>query len=211
MLLSEIDIDPDDADTNLIAEAQTPLDAGNLTLATTTLDYARQIGITSDDNDSGRTFTITGTDADGYSQTEEVTGPNATIAESAKYFKTITTIAVDAATAGEIIVGTVDELVTRTIPLDRVSPHAAAINVDVTGTIDVTVQQTFDNVQRLGSDYVGDSAAQNAQWLDISALAAKTADTTSTATVGATAIRLKVNSYTNGAEIQMNVNQPGRT
>ena len=72
--------------------------------------------------------------------------------------------------------------------------------MDVTGTIDFTVQETFDDIQSLG--------LQGAQWLAISALSAKTADTTSKSTVGATAIRLIVNSYSSGAELQMNVIQP---
>lgn len=204
----EYDIDPDDVDTNLIAESQTTTTAGgNLTLATTSLDYARQIGITSAGNDTGLTFTVVGTDPDGYTQTEDITGVSATVAESTKYYKVISSIAVDGATTtGGVIVGTVDELVTQTIPLDWRSDVAANLNVDVTGTINFTVQETFDDIQRPGLS--AQSAAQNAQWINITALTSKTADTNSVATVGAHGVRLVVNSYTNGAEIQLNVNQP---
>ena len=97
-------------------------------------------------------------------------------------------------------IGWVDEVSTPAIPLNWRSESAATINVDVTGTIDFTVQETFDDIQSLG--------IQNAQWLSITALATKTADTTSKSTVGATAIRLIVNSYSSGAELQMNVVQP---
>lgn len=207
MRLKEYDVDPDDVAVGAVAASQTPAGAENLTLTSTTvtLDYARQLGITSASNISNRTLTFTGTDADGYSQTETVTGPNATTVETTKYFKTITQIAISGAAAGALTVDTVDEVATQTIPLDWRSDVAAAINVDVTGTIDFTVQQTFDDVQRPGSS--PQSATQNSQWLNITALAAKTADTTSTASVGATAIRLLVNSYSSTAELQMNVVQ----
>jgi hypothetical protein len=62
------------------------------------------------------------------------------------------------------------------------------------------VQQTFANVL----------AGEAAVWTDITALASKTADTTSTAAVGATAIRLLINSYSSGAELQMYTSQSTR-
>lgn len=209
----EFDIDPVDADPDGICAAQTPAGAEALTLdgalvsgGVATLDYARQLAVVSDGNESGITFTVTGTDADGYAQTEDITGPNITTVESTKYFKTVTSVTVDGAGAGNITVGTVDEICTNTIPIKWRSDNAATINVDVTGTINFTVQQTFDDVQRPGQ--TPQSAHVNSQWLDISALASKTADTTSTSTVGASAIRLVINSYSSGAEIQMNLVQP---
>ena len=57
-------------------------------------------------DESGRTFTITGTDSQDATITEEVTGPNNSTATTEQFFKTITQIAVDAATAGAIEVGT---------------------------------------------------------------------------------------------------------
>lgn len=216
MRLKEYDIDPADVDADGIAESQTPAAGGaqNLTLdgalisggVFTDAAGGRQIAIASDGNDSARTFTVTGTDPDGYALTEAVTGPNIATVESAEYFKTVTSITVDDDTAGAITVGTVDELVTQTIPINWRADTAAALNVNVTDTIDFTVQQTFDNVLRGGLP--NQSAYQNAQWIDIAALADKTADTTSTSTLGATAVRLMINSYSSGAEVQMNVNQP---
>lgn len=188
--------------------------ASNVTGATFTLTandsgdgLAHRVSIRNDavTDHSGKTVTLVGTDADGKALTEVVTGPagSATV-ESAGYFLTLTSATPSATIGADTFdIGWVDEVSTQTIPLDWRSESAAAINVDVTGTIDFTVQQTFDNVQ-----VPAQSAIQNAQWINITALAAKTADTTSTASVGATAIRLIVNSYTDTAEIQMNVVQP---
>jgi len=202
----EFDIDP--ANVSLTGFASNVTGAAFTLTANDSGDgLAHQVSIRNDSatDHAGKTITLVGTDADGHALTEVVTGPgtSATV-ESAGYFKTLTS-ATPSATIGTdtFDIGWVDEVSTQTIPLDWTSVVGAAINVDVTGTINFTVQETFDPVQ-----VVGQSAVQNVQWLAITALTTKTADTTGAATVGATAIRLVVNSYTDTAEIQMNVNQP---
>ncbi|PQM55454.1 MAG: hypothetical protein CML39_08070, partial [Rhodobacteraceae bacterium] len=86
--------------------------SGNLTLGgaatssgSATFSKGNKITITSAGDDSGRKFTVTGTDAGGSSQTEEITGANAGTAEGTKLFKTVTQIAVDGATAGKVTAG----------------------------------------------------------------------------------------------------------
>jgi hypothetical protein len=80
------------------------------TAATADGAWARKIGITSDGNDSGITFTITGTDVNGKALSETITGPNSTVVYStnstAANFKTVTKIATSAATTGNITIGT---------------------------------------------------------------------------------------------------------
>ena len=124
--------EPTAADTNGICTSQTTSAAANMTLngalcatingnsvyapsvsgtaATADGAWARKIGITSDGNDSGITFTITGTDVDGKALSETVTGPNSTTVYStnstAANFKTVTKIATSAATTGNITIGT---------------------------------------------------------------------------------------------------------
>jgi len=124
--------EPTAADTNGIATAQTPTAAGNLTLdgalcatingnsvyapsvsgtaATADGAWARKIGITSDGDDSGVTFTVYGTDVNGKALSEAITGPNAgavyTTDGTATNFKTVTRIAISAAGTGNITAGT---------------------------------------------------------------------------------------------------------
>ena len=125
--------EPTAADTNGICTTQTTTAAANLTLngaltatvngnsiyapalgsaVSTTADgaWARKIGITSDADDSGITFTITGTDVNGKALSEVVTGPSSTTVYStnstAANFKSVTKIATSAATTGNITVGT---------------------------------------------------------------------------------------------------------
>ena len=125
--------EPAAADTNGICASQTTSAAANLTLngalcatvngnsiyapalgsvLATTADgaWARKIGITSSGNDSGITFTVTGTDVDGKALSETITGPNAgtvyTTNSTAANFKSVTKIATSGATTGNITVGT---------------------------------------------------------------------------------------------------------
>lgn len=209
-----VDIDPLDVDADGICESQTPAAGGVQSLilngalcdlgTAAELDihdagYSAGIGgvqivITAAGDDSGRTFTVTGTDQNGNAQTEEITGPNATTVESTKYWRTITGITVDDDTADAITVGTVDECVTRTIPINyRASePYTVALT-SLSGTISVTVQESFEDA--MGSTSV--------DWAD--AQADKTAETSAALSLHATATRLVVNSYSSGAELQFRV------
>ena len=65
-----------------------------------------QVIVKAGGNESGRTFTVTGTNTLNEVITEEVTGPNNSTTTSLLSFKTVTQIAVDAATAGDVEVGT---------------------------------------------------------------------------------------------------------
>jgi len=199
-----IDIDLDAMDRDGIAQAQNTTASTALTLngaLGTTLDYARIIGIYSAANFSGGTFTIVGTDANGNSITESgITGPNNSTVVSTKLFKTITSVTPSATVASDVEVGTVATTLSaesHTIPLDFYQGLAPTIAVDVTGTINFTVYETFVNVLAEGT-----SAAV---WNSISALASKTADTTAQCTVHATALKIQVNSYSSGAELQMRI------
>lgn len=199
--------DYDVADASLTGFASNVTGASfTLTTTATTDGLAHQVSIKNDSatDHSGKTVTLVGTDADGKAQTEVVTGPgsSATV-ESTKYFKTLTSATPSATIGADTFdIGWVDEIAGTVIPLNHRSDSAATIAVDITGTIDFTVQQTFDNI------YSSLVASQDAQWFSITALAAKTADTVGSASIGATAIRFIVNSYSSGAEAQMFISQP---
>ena len=102
----------------LVSSSATVSSGNNLALVgggTVTLSASRQITITSAGNDSDKTFTIMGTDADGNALTEVVTGANASVAASTNYFKTITSIDPSANPAGATTAGIiVDDKITLT-------------------------------------------------------------------------------------------------
>jgi len=70
-----------------------------------TFDSGRVVTILSAGDDSGISFTVTGTDVSGDSQTESITGANAGTATGAKYFKTVTAIAAVGDPAGNVSAG----------------------------------------------------------------------------------------------------------
>ena len=207
------DFDPDNADDNGIYTVAAVAGAGALTLAgayvtgtVATMDYARRIAQITAGNDAGITFTYVGTDANGIAQTEVLAGGAGTPSTetTTKYFKTITSITASGAAAGNVTIGTADEINSQIIPIDYASDSACAIAVDISGTINYTVEESF-NLMNNSSIAPADTV-----WTAITAFSGKTADVKGTASLGATAIRFVVNSYTNTAEAQMYVSQPVR-
>jgi hypothetical protein len=102
------------ADADGVCQSQTPAAGGEQALTingalssggVATFVAARLITITSAGADSGRTFTVTGTDVNGNVQTESITGPATTTVTGTKYFRTVTEVLVDENTAGAITVG----------------------------------------------------------------------------------------------------------
>ena len=202
------DIDPDAAvadglgDANDSAVTTYVLD-GSLTSGgtfTSAEGLAHRLNITDagTDNQASATYTVVGTDQNDNALTESLAGPGslATV-ETVGYFKTVTSVTIASPVATSTAdMGTVDEISGQTVPIDRRSGYGCNISVDVTGTQNFTVQETFVDIQN-----------QSPVWFDVTALASKTANTTSSTTIGATAFRFKLNSYTSGAEAQIYTTQ----
>lgn len=205
-----IDIDPANADPNGIAD---DLPTGSAWAFGTDAEWlasgsgdnlAHRLIITTAGNEpagNAPVLTLVGTDADGIAQTENITLPNATTVESTKYWLTVTSGTTQADTVGTFDVGWVDEVMTQTMPLNYRHTEAATFAVNVTGTIDYTVQESLNNIHLVANP------STDVSWFDIPALADKTADLLAQGTVHASAGRLVVNSYTSGAEIQFTVMQ----
>jgi hypothetical protein len=100
------------ADPNGISTAATIGSATNLTIngaladgGSVTMDSPRNVTILSAGDDSGITFTVTGTDESNDAQTEAITGANAGTATGSSFFKTVTQIATSAASTGNVSAG----------------------------------------------------------------------------------------------------------
>ena len=100
------------ADTDGVCASQTPGSATNMTIngaladsGSVTFDQPRNLTIASAGDDSGKTFTVTGTDETGTAQTEVITGADTATATGSSFFATVTQIATSAATAGAVTVG----------------------------------------------------------------------------------------------------------
>jgi hypothetical protein len=151
---------------------------------------------------SDKTAILTGTDADGKAQTETITlpGTSATVT-STKYFKTLATVVPSATIDADTMdIGWSAVAISPTYPVDTSSSAACNVFVDISGTINFSIHQSFTDVFN-DTTYLTSFSA-------ITALASKTADTAGQANVGATAIRLLVNSVSVGATVTIYTSQP---
>ena len=196
-----ISITPANIDRDGISVAQQTAGAANLTITgalasggAVTLGYAYAIEAYSAGNISTVIFTVTGTDQWGNAQTDTITGVSGGVVATTKYFKTVTQIAASAAVGTDVEVGPADEI-GYAYSLDGYETNTS-IAVDISGTINFSVQKCFERM----------TAGETPNWV-AGGITTQTADT-QTAYTGPTAgVRLKVNSYSNGATIAMNVNQ----
>jgi len=126
-----------------------PTEAGALTLVYNTMpsgNSARKISVTSAGNDSGRTFAVVGLDRYGRALTENITGPNTTTVYSTYNYSYITSITVDAGTAGNITVGTGNCAETQWIPVEFNIGAPYGIGIDhSSGAGLVEVEGTMEN------------------------------------------------------------------
>ena len=198
----------DDADG--IAQAQSLGGAGSLTLngalvtdGVAILGAAQQIEITSVGNDSGIDWTVTGTDANGNAYNEVIDGANAGTATTGAYFKTVTDISADGATAGNVTSGVTaaNGAVSPVIRVNRnqVSSFKLGLFVELsTGAVaNYTVQHSPDWPE--SGDYLSSGAyAADANWYDTDGLTSLTATDESNIVIPVETVRLFLNSYTSG-------------
>lgn len=192
--------DPANVDTDGLVDGATGVTTPLVQLATSAGDgLAHQLNITSTADLSGITFTVTGTDADGIAQTEAITGPNNTTVESTKYFLTVTSIAISATLgANTADIGWVDEFVTPTLPLNWRGEYAS-LRITPTGTIDYTVQVTYTPLTSAPDLVWSDAPADVVDMTDV------TAEIIAVLEPPPVAMRLQVNSYTDTAELDLQV------
>lgn len=205
-----IDFDLADTDPNGVFEDQTLGGAGNFSLDgaqvtsgtwTAPDGFPRQISFESTGNISAVTFTITGylDSSENILVTEEVTGPNSSTVKSSNYFYSISQIAADGAVATNTEAGPIDDAATDIIVLDQYK-GSVAIGVTVTGTINYTIQQTFDDLQNATAPF---------NWgnIDDTDLVGATASQTTQYDAVPRGIRIITNSYSSGAELQIGIAQ----
>ena len=101
----EVAADPNGFSESAQVNANTALDLGGA-LVSGGLSSARTIVITSGGDDRNISFTVVGTDLDGVSLTESITGVNNSAATGSKFFKTIVSITPVGNPAGTVIAGT---------------------------------------------------------------------------------------------------------
>lgn len=106
---------------------------------------AGRITITPVGDESTNTFLVIGTNWAGSLVAETITGGNATPSTSVLDYSSIISITAKNATADAVEVGTAQSGGSRWVRLDGWAFSQVGLQVDVDGTIDYTVQQTFDD------------------------------------------------------------------
>lgn len=207
------------ADPDGICQSQTPGGAGALTLNGALVsggvallgDYQRRVRLTAAADETGHTFTVTGTDDFGRTISEDLAGPAIGTVDTTLNFKTVTSVTIDAAATGAVTVGTTDFGESRPYLVDPSWPNPTSISLAyelrTTGaTVDVTVQYSFH-------PFHGDEDAANdatIEWYNHASLTNKTASAAGSITQPVTAVRLKQNTGTDaGAEHALIVHQAG--
>lgn len=137
-----------------IAESQTLAGAGDLTLdgalvtgGVAYLSPPEVISITSDGDDSGITFTVTGKDQYGNAITEVIDGPNVETLEGLYAFSEVTKITASGATTGNITAGNFGVTYSNAIALDPYVGPFTFYQASLLGNSSMTwtVQGTLDN------------------------------------------------------------------
>jgi hypothetical protein len=186
-----------------IAEAQTVAGAVDLTLdgslvasGVAQLGVQRQVIMASGGNIAAVIFTVYGTDQAGNSITDTITGISGSTVATTLNFLTVTRIAASATTGAETVTaGTNGVGASQWIPLDIYLPFGNTTSVNVTGTVNYSVQVTNDD------PFGNASTPLNAVAYPGGALTTQTGDVTSTTAAAYRAIRLLTNSGTDTAAI----------
>lgn len=211
----EIKMDLADVDPNGVFEDQTLVGSGYFTLNgagvtngewVTPDGFAKKIGFESTGNLSGVTFIVSGYEDKNKTIliSESVTGPNNSTVETTNYFYSIQSIVASGAVATNVEAGPVDEAISQIIPIKRTfsdrNERITGLTFIKTETINYTVQQTNDNVQSKDD--------RTFNWLnsDDSNVVNATTSKNSNYITMPMAMRVKINSYSSGAELLIQVN-----
>lgn len=176
-------------------------DGAKLTLDTTSTSdgLAHKLTLTPSGAVSGN-YTIAGTDFYDNAISETLATNAGSAVTSVNYYKTVTSVVAAVMTDKTVDIGISGATSATIYPIDFYSPFACNIQVGVTGTINYTVQETFGSVFNGNTDEL--------VWSDITALTSKTSSLTGSATVGATAIRTLINSFSSGGSVEVFTSQP---
>lgn len=192
-----------------VAASQSP-GAGAITLdgsavvdGVAVLDTARRVLLTSGGDDSGITFTVNGANSSGNPISETLAGANVGDVYTSQDFQTVTSVTHTGTVDGTLEIGTNDVASSRWFTLNyQISQFNVGIGVVVDGTVNYTVEYTYDDVN---APFTGDPPVV----FGIPALTSKSANLDSTLSSPSRFLRVTQNSGSSGGEIRMIAIQSG--
>lgn len=199
------------ASVSAVAASQSNVGAVNLVINGSTavsgvaiLDSARQILFTFAGDEHLHTYTVTGTNVSGVTQSEVVTGTNGGTAVTTLYYKTVTQIAASATSTSTIQVGTNGVGATVPMIIDRfISATNITAAVVTSGTINYSVQISYDDLAP-----AWDTVATPPTWFSPVAFAQQSATTAGLIPMPITMVRLLQNSFSTGGGAALTINVP---
>lgn len=153
-----------------IAAAQNPVGTSftlNGSLVTGGVAYLgsmRRVLFTTVADETGVNFTVTGTNLAGDVLTETLAGVNNSTTYTALDFYTVTSVTKSAALAGNVSIGTNGIGGSPWVMFDSWASPAVALQVDVSGTVNYTIQQSLDDP----NDPANPVAAASMVWVNSS-------------------------------------------
>ena len=173
------------------------LNGAFVTAGVAQLDQQRRVELESAANLSAINYTIVGTDEQGRIITETIVGPNVGVVSTTLDFFTVTSITPDGTDAGLMEGGTNGVGASIPIPVDiLLTPTSIGLGIVITGTVDVTVQHTFD-------DIFTDDPSTIFAWFDHPTLVNVVANGDGNLAFPPTAVRLLTNSGVGTAEFDL--------
>jgi len=134
------------ADTDFLANPQTPTTAGPLALNAVVIAIPAYVTVKSVADETAKNFTVTGTRPGGGTQSETIAGGNNATVTTTLTFETVTSVTVSAATTGAIEVGLAQAGYGDWIPLEIYSRNqVSTISATVSGTINYSFQYTNED------------------------------------------------------------------
>lgn len=130
-----------------IAQADTLVAPGDFSLNgdPVVLDAPRRVSIAGTGDNTGVNFTVYGTTYGGHEVSETVTGANNGAVSTTVDFKTVSRVYADAATDGNVVVGTNSVAGSSWVRLDSWAFPQTAIQCNASGTVNYTVQISMDD------------------------------------------------------------------
>jgi hypothetical protein len=159
-----------------------------------TLAAAQPISFDSASNLSAINFTVTGTDADGHSQSEVIAGPNNNAVITSGYYKTVSSITVSATSASTLTVGALaaNGGVSSTIALNWRAPffnNTFSVTFSDGSSATAALDTTFNDVQ---------ASTPAPIWYANSTFAASSINKNINVTQVTSGVRLRLKTWTSG-------------
>lgn len=198
------------ADADGIAQAQNPASTFTLNGALVSggvaqLGAPRRVLITTTDDETGVTFTVTGTNRAGDVLSEDLAGVNNTTTYTALDFFTVTSVTNSTTLTGNVTIGTNGIGGSPWVFLDLGALANVALQCTVTGTVNYTVQSTLDDP----NSPTNSVAAEDVTWVSSSDTAVVGATDTRQSNLFFTPAYVRVLLNSGSDSVTMTVNQSG--